>query len=352
MTPDPFQGHLENEPGPSATAFELEDGEVRATVVRDSDGCHLISLTPRDDSAWLPIRTCTTAYPAELIRSIFSVKGAYLCDEIMREEDPGYVEKKLRDTILMYADMSDIDGTRVLDFGCGCGSSSLVFARLFPAAQIVGVELDPRHVDLARTRARHRGLVNLTFFESPGSERLPNGIGEFDNVVLSAVFEHMLPAERRSVMPQLWACLKPGGTLFLNQTPNRLYPVDLHTTGLPVINYLPDRLALFAARRFSPRVDATESWETLLRRGIRGATLGEILRSLNASPAAPPELLRARDPAIQSFADYWLSLTTPRMKPFKRVLRVLFEAIYSLTGLAFVPPELHLAIRKPTTAGP
>jgi hypothetical protein len=42
-------------------------------------------------------------------------------------------------------------------------------------------------------------------------------------------------------MAELWRQLRLGGILFLNQTPHRYYPLEHHTTGLPLLNYLPER---------------------------------------------------------------------------------------------------------------
>jgi hypothetical protein len=95
-------------------------------------------------------------------------------------------------------------------------------------------------------------------------------------VVLSAVWEHLLPSERPEVLKQIWSLLRPGGFFFLNQTPHRFTPVETHTTGLPLINYLPDRLALSFARKFSKRVDRHETWDALLRKGIRRGTENEV----------------------------------------------------------------------------
>jgi SAM-dependent methyltransferase len=44
-----------------------------------------------------------------------------LCDEILRDEDPGYIQKCLKHDILSYIGEYDLRGKRMLDFGCGAG---------------------------------------------------------------------------------------------------------------------------------------------------------------------------------------------------------------------------------------
>jgi hypothetical protein len=66
-----------------------------------------------------------------------------------------------------------------------------------------------------------------------------------------AVYEHRLPAERRTLMPQLSDHLWAGGILFINQTPHRWFPYEHQSTALWGTNYLPRPLALASARRFS-----------------------------------------------------------------------------------------------------
>src|SRR5207247_6654027 len=75
-------------------------------------------------------------------------------------------------------------------------------------------------------------------------------------------------------------------------------------TGLPLINYLPDRLALGYARRFSTRVSREESWQTLLREGIRGGTVGEILGRLG-DRGGRPLLLRPNREGLGDWVDLW-----------------------------------------------
>src|SRR5204863_9097725 len=153
--------------------------------------------------------------------------------------------------------------------------------------------------------AAWRGLANARFEISPHGAALPSGIGKFDYVMLSAVYEHLLPEERRRVMPRIWSMMRRGGVLFINQTPHRFFPYEHHSTGLWFINYLPDRVALFLARRFS-RINREDNrrrdWRGHLRGGLRGGTEREILRHLPGGAMLQPKQ--------GDRAAYWLARTS------------------------------------------
>lgn len=314
--------------------------------IEEANGKREISIEPKE-GLFVSTRTWVTAYPCELIEHILRVEDpAYLCDEIMRDEDPRYVEHALRWGILSYAEQAAFAGRRVLDFGSGSGASSIVLARMFPEATIVGVELAPELVELARHRARFHGLNARVSFElSPDTQSLPPDVGDFDYVVLSAVYEHLLPRERQVVMPLLWQHLKRGGLVFVSQTPYRWFPTEMHTTGLPLLNYLPDRLALYCARRFSERVRPDASWPELLRRGIRGGTTREIMTILNRE-GRQAEVVNPSRLGVRDHIDLWYRVSSPTRKaPTTKLAMYGFRAVRAVTGVTIIP-TLSLALRK------
>ncbi len=314
--------------------------------VEEKNGKRMISVEPKG-GLFVPTKRWETSYPVDLIEQILRVKGPdYLCDEITRDESPLYVEHDFRWDILSYVPQEDFAGRRVLDFGSGSGASSMVLARMFPDTKIVGVELVPDFVELALRRAKFHGVEDrVSFHLSPDPKCLPEGIGAFDCILLSAVHEHLLPAERRAVLPLLWSHLKPGGVLFLDQTPYRWFPVEMHTTGLPLINFLPDGLALFCARHFSRRIRRDESWPELLRKGIRGGTVREIMSILNAQ-GRRAELLEPSRLGVRDRIGLWYQLSSSVRKPLlKKWMMWSFRAIRVLTGITAVP-MLSLAVKK------
>jgi len=178
--------------------MEVLDHEAGRVLVDDyDDGTRHVRVDMKDASSFVPIRECRTTYDLQLIRLILDFKGpAWLCDEIMRDEDPGYVQRSLEAGILGYVPRAQLDGSRVLDFGCGGGASTVVLGRMLGAREIVGVDPEPDHLGIAQARLDFYGMSNVRLLLSPSSLDLPPDIGTFDFIVLNTVLEHLLPNER------------------------------------------------------------------------------------------------------------------------------------------------------------
>jgi hypothetical protein len=153
--------------------------------------------------------------------------------------------------------------------------------------------------------------------------------------------------ERPAVLKQIWSVLRPGGYLFLNQTPNRFSPLESHTTGLPLINFLPDRFAHKAAVRFSRRTKPDTTWQTLLRQGIRGGTKNEVLELIRRACSGVPVLLNPTAASgDKDMIDLWYRTSAgSRMPVLKRSMWAMLKLMQMTTGAEFVP-WLTLAIRK------
>lgn len=97
---------------------------------------------------------------------------------------------------------------RVLDFGCGVGRLSLALADR--ADQVVGVDISPPHIRLARERAAQSGITNVDFraIETPGDLDAFSG---FDLVVSLIVLQHNPPPVMAALLDKLLRALAPRG---------------------------------------------------------------------------------------------------------------------------------------------
>jgi len=327
--------------------YSAEEGVVERTRIDPTRS--RLTLIPRHESLYIPRRTCETSFPPELIRVIASKTAfAWLCDAIARHEDPTYVSAVLLRQLFSYFAAADFAGKRLLDFGCGSGASTFAIAAALPRTEVIGVELNPTSVEIAQSIAAYRRLPNVRFLTSPSGAALPSGIGQLDFIMFSAVYEHLLPTERKTLMPLIWSVLRPGGVLFINQTPHRLFPYEHHSTRLWLINYLPDRVAHRVARRYArhnPELNSSLDWNELLRGGIRGGTEREIMRNLCLASSATATILQPSQNGLKDRADYWLASTSHRMRLAKKAIAALYRASDRLFGT--VPSiNVDVVIRK------
>lgn len=329
----------------------MKHKEAIVEVERLSSGKNRITVQTLGEELFISQSTWETAYSLDLVKTILELKGpAWLCDEIMRDESPDYVQKGLTYDLLGYVNENGFKNRRILDFGCGGGASTMILGRMFPHAEIVGIELEEKLVSIAKLRKEHYGFDDrIRLLVSPDAISLPKGIGRFDYVIMRGVYEHLLPFERKMLLPQIWDLLKPEGILFLNETPHRYWPVENHTTsGLPIINYLPDKAAFFIARKFSKRKLQDHTWESLLRQGIRGGSVREILSILTQSKCKQkPILLAPSRLGAKDRIDLWyIKSGKARFLIGRKIVIFLLNKFLKMTAGFIFLPGLSLAVKK------
>ncbi len=122
---------------------------------------------------------------------------------------------------------------KLLDFGCGNGANTVLFAPDFQS--VAGVDVEPERVAEARATARSRGASNLDYSVYDG-KRLPFPDHSFDCVVSFEVIEHTL--DDRAALAEIARVLKPGG-LFCGSVPNKFYLMETHGFDLPLARFIP-----------------------------------------------------------------------------------------------------------------
>lgn len=129
------------------------------------------------------------------------------------EEIEAYRYEKL-DYLPRLVNFASYSGKRVLDVGCGVGNDLSRFAR--HGAEVVGIDLAERSIELARDNFRQRGLAGE--FHVMDGEQLEFRDDSFDLVFCHTVL-HFTPQPRRMV-EQIHRVLRPGGEAIL-MTVNR-----------------------------------------------------------------------------------------------------------------------------------
>lgn len=170
---------------------------------------------------------------------------------------------------------------RILDAGCGRADHSLFLARLFPEAQIVGIDIDAPMIERNRDTAKRLGLTNVEFRVQDLTTL--ESVDEFDVIVSIDVLEHIV--EQQKALDNLARALRRGGHSFYHVPTVREKPVPF-SRGLKEFHewgereHLADELsaAEFTARVAGSGLDVVRSERTF------GYWTGELATSLFALP--------------------------------------------------------------------
>jgi SAM-dependent methyltransferase len=103
----------------------------------------------------------------------------------------------------------DLQGKRVLDFGCGAGGITLHLAKTYGPAEIVGYDVEQPVIDRARAAAAAAGLSAVARFVSSPPGRLPFEDEKFDVVFSKDAMIHV--PDKETLFSELFRVLKPGG---------------------------------------------------------------------------------------------------------------------------------------------
>jgi SAM-dependent methyltransferase len=106
-----------------------------------------------------------------------------------------------------------LEGSRVLDIGCGLGGKSVAYAEA--GAAVTGVDFDPRHASGAKGYAARKGS-HIDVVAGDAAE-LPFLDGSFDLVIANDSMEHF--SRPAPALKEFARVTRPGGSVFLFFTP-------------------------------------------------------------------------------------------------------------------------------------
>lgn len=269
--------------------------------------------------------------------------GGYLESEEGRRHLEGLVTQRLasdRRRVIPWLDSARrLAGARILEIGCGTGSSTVALCE--QGADVVAVDLNRRHMTVARERCEAHGLKPHFVVANAADIAEVLADQHFDFVIFFAALEHMLYEERLIAMRNTWNMLAPGGLWAVIESPNRLHYFDDHSAKLPFYHWLPDALVWDYGGR-SPRAAFRsqvsggregEDYGLAVQRFGRGISYHELELAL-----APMEKLR-----VVSSLYTW----TPGLRLLRRLQkRTTLKGRYQHL-LSQICPEVHPVFFEP-----
>ncbi len=102
-------------------------------------------------------------------------------------------------------------GERVLDLGCGTGTLTLLITKMQPKADVVGIDPDPRILEVARRKV-HRAGVSVELDHGTATD-LPYPDASFDKILTSLVIHHLVGQGKKKALGEAFRVLRPGGEI-------------------------------------------------------------------------------------------------------------------------------------------
>jgi SAM-dependent methyltransferase len=221
-----------------------------------------------------------TYYSARLIRLLIERKGL--------ARAPLYFPFKetrgrfFLDPLFRYLAARGARDLRVLEVGCSFGHITEYLDEQPLVAEIHTFDVDGPFVEITRLKVEELGLKKVRqvlHLSDHETSRLPFADGWFDLVLAVGVVEHLPSRDRHRFVDEYYRVLARGGHLAVLDTPNRAFPLETHSVGLPGIQWLPPRLAYGYARLLRPRRVRAGSFAAFAEGAWRNASLRECLPS-------------------------------------------------------------------------
>jgi len=102
---------------------------------------------------------------------------------------------------------------RILDLGCGTGSTTLMLKQAFPQAEVIGLDLSPYMLVRAADKAR-KAVLDIQWLHG-NAEQTGLGDGDFDLVTASLLFHETPPTISQSILRESYRLLKVGGEVLI-----------------------------------------------------------------------------------------------------------------------------------------
>jgi len=111
---------------------------------------------------------------------------------------------------------------RILDIGCGPGLLTIVLARMYPKAQVIGMDKDASAIASAKSNlaASSDKARNIEFVVGDVQEKLPDG--SFDLIYASVALMYVQQIDK--ALKMIYEALNPGGYAWLKDVHPNICP--------------------------------------------------------------------------------------------------------------------------------
>lgn len=120
-------------------------------------------------------------------------------------------ELKVKNQLIQQAELQT--GEKILDFGCGTATLTLLIEEQTTDCFIIGLDTDPQIMAIATKKiSQNKSSITLTLYDG---ETIPFSEATFDKVLSSWVFQHLTTSQKIAAFKEINRVLKPQGELHI-----------------------------------------------------------------------------------------------------------------------------------------
>lgn len=149
---------------------------------------------------------------------------------------------------------------RILDFGCGSLTLSLMAVQACPQAIFYGVDIDDKILSIADKKMKSAGMsVEIQRYDGG---RLPYPDNYFDRVMSSLVFHHLTLRQKYKALDEIYRILKPSG--------------EVHIADFGPPANVPQRIGFYSVQLLDGFETTNDSLKNALPKAMRETDFSEV----------------------------------------------------------------------------